>query len=410
MTFNETIQAVLNASSNHKAEQLLFSTIHTVPERAVMFYALKSRLDIAAAKDEELANKLDADETFSPELLDEAMQNQLVLSRLHFLFGRLFRDMELYGEPPAEFGDLKEAPDRFLSLLLVPFAPLWKDGSVNTEKLKNLLADEGAQNIQKFVASVNRSALESPDVLKTLSDEAQSLSFDDIHEFCELYLFNAVQELKAETTFDVSEPLEHDRHSHFVLNTGVIRTGIHDLFFAGAVRVNAVFDVDIELSPHRGVVVRGSIYILRHSRRVFGAMVEGKGAVALVVALIQGHKTNFIGANYVHTEVDIAFVVLTALDIGRGDSFPSRTIITVSVNHDAVLDLVKGLLTDNSDHLGGVHGIVRVLLDTGVGLGHVISRESRNAYAGEGHDKAQSAGQYALKTLGLNHCYSLLLV
>ena len=210
MTFNETIQAVLNASSNHKAEQLLFSTIHTVPERAVMFYALKSRLDIAAAKDEELANKLDADETFSPELLDEAMQNQLVLSRLHFLFGRLFRDMELYGEPPAEFGDLKEAPDRFLSLLLVPFAPLWKDGSVNTEKLKNLLADEGAQNIQKFVASVNRSALESPDVLKTLSDEAQSLSFDDIHEFCELYLFNAVQELKAETTFDVSEPLEHD--------------------------------------------------------------------------------------------------------------------------------------------------------------------------------------------------------
>lgn len=152
MTFNETIQAVLNASSNHKAEQLLFSTIHTVPERAVMFYALKSRLDIAAAKDEELANKLDADETFSPELLDEAMQNQLVLSRLHFLFGRLFRDMELYGEPPAEFGDLKEAPDRFLSLLLVPFAPLWKDGSVNTEKLKNLLADEGAQNIQKFVA------------------------------------------------------------------------------------------------------------------------------------------------------------------------------------------------------------------------------------------------------------------
>ena len=209
ININTTIMRALTASTNQEAERILLASIRTVSERAMMLCALHDKEHIAVAKDSELGRKLQTASTFSQSALKESMANHCTLSRLRVLSRCLFRDIDLYDEPLVEFEKLSDIPDQLLSLLLVPFAPLWKNGTGNLLVLRSVLSEEGLEGAQKFIASANRTAWNAQEGQNTLFDEMQTLHFSDISEFCSIFLYEAVQTLETDTVLpQISESLE----------------------------------------------------------------------------------------------------------------------------------------------------------------------------------------------------------
>ena len=193
--------------------------------------------------------------------------------------------------------------------------------------------------------------------------------------------------------------------SNLILHAGVVGAGHHGFLGVRAIRVDAVLNVHEKLRGHGGIVVGGSIHFFGNSGAVLGAVDEGEAAVAHIAAIAQSHETDFIGVYDIHAVSNVALVVRTAQNVGRGHGGPAGAVIAVGVDNDAVINFVEGAAADGGNILHGVHSgaLVVVLHKPRVRFGHVIHSESCDAHTAESHSAAQDARQNPAEFLEFCH-------
>ena len=137
-------------------------------------------------------------------------------------------------------------------------------------------------------------------------------------------------------------------------------------------------------------------------------MVIGVGAVIFSAAFVQGDEHHFIRTHEVSAVVHVAHIVLTAFDVGARNGLPAGAVISVSVDHLAVLHFVERFIAHRRDQFGGDHA-VGMIGDAHVRLRHVLHGVGRGGCDTEDHGQGADTAQGFFPGVGvLVHCDSLL--
>ena len=181
----------------------------------------------------------------------------------------------------------------------------------------------------------------------------------------------------------------------------------------GAVRVNAVLHVHVEIGAHVGLGVGGSVHILAHGGGILGAVVVGVHTGIVLVTVSQQHIMHLgvsAGAGNVHAVVGIVGIVGAVVDAAGGDGNPiAGTVIAVGIYYRTgdCVDFIKCLATDRGYYNRGLHGGVGVSRHNRVRLCRVLGGIDRGSGA-EGNSQRHNTGDCLQNCIAFHTRYSFM--
>ena len=203
-------------------------------------------------------------------------------------------------------------------------------------------------------------------------------------------------------------------YGHVIIHAEITGGVVAGHAVLGAVRVNAVLHVHVEIGAHVGLLVGGSVHILAHGSGILGAVVVGVHTGIVLVAVGQQHIMHLgvsAGAGNVHAVVGIVCVIGAVVDAAGGDGNPlAGAVIPVCIHHSAGsgIDLVEGFAADRGHSLGGLHGGVGVGRHNRVRLCRVLGGIDRGGGA-EGNSQRHNAGDRLQNYIAFHTRYSFII-
>ena len=201
--------------------------------------------------------------------------------------------------------------------------------------------------------------------------------------------------------------------SHVIIHPRITGGVIAGHAVLGAVRVNAVLHVYVEIGAHIGLGVGGSVHILAHGGGILGAVVVGVRPGIVLMAVSQQHIMHLsvsTGAGNVHPVVGVVCVIGAVVDAAGGDGNPlAGAVIPVCIHHGAGgrVYLVEGLTADRGHSLGGLHGGVGVSRHNRVRLCRVLGGIDRGSGA-EGNSQRHNTGDCLQNCIAFHTRYSFM--